>query len=406
MGGDPSREAEKAVVFVRAYYTVVPDAVSQTISELAGGLAADRRVAVICLSDGGSDVSDGVEIWGVPTFGLPAEIGSKARPLLEIWFLAAAIVKAVLSGREVRCLVTVDTPSGIGLAGTALKWVSRGAAKHVCWVLDIYEDQATDLGHKGRYQVIRPARRALNDMPYRYCDATVTIGECMRARLESKDANRTVVIPQWQDGRKIEPRDGAVSKRQFGVDGATVALYSGHATYRHPLDGALEAAERLADSRPDVLFVFAGDSDGLLTVEAEAHKRSLHNVLRWDRVPLAQVSDLLGVGDVHLVSLAPAATGTCVPSKVYAAMAACRPTIFLGDPSSQVALDLREAGAGYVLEPSDAEGIARVLAQLRDHPEEGSELGLRGNRFFREHRSLPGGIQAWKGLLRRLERAS
>ena len=396
------RSQTRTIVFAYPYYGAVPNAVSTTIRQLAGSLTeSGDQVAVMCLRDRAQPPTTGEEIWGVSTAGLSAQEGRLARLLLEMWFLTCAIAMAAARRRRIAVMVTVDMPSGIGLSGLAAKVMSGGATRHICWVLDMFDDQVNDLGRTGRLPALGAVRRALNDFPYRHSDAIVTIGECMRKRIREKGGAEPAVIQQWQDRRSIEPRSMDAGKRKFGVEGRQVVLYSGHATFRHPLDGVLEAARRLADD-PRILFVFVGQSDSLMRIEAIARREGLRNVERWDRVPEESVSDLLSIGDVHIISLAPRATGTCVPSKVYAAMAVARPAIFLGDEDCQAARDLHEAGAGFVADPADADAIGNLVKRLCREPGLASDLGRNGYEFFLRHRELSGASERWRAQLARV----
>src|SRR3954454_3360363 len=91
-----ARGARRTVVLVRAYYTVEPDAVAQTMSELSAALAErGERVAILSLRHPDTRRQRGdVELWGVPTFRRPLHVGSRWRPLIEIWFLLRAILIA------------------------------------------------------------------------------------------------------------------------------------------------------------------------------------------------------------------------------------------------------------------------------------------------------------------------
>jgi colanic acid biosynthesis glycosyl transferase WcaI len=401
---EAARHRRQTVLLVRAYYTVEPDAVAQTMSELSAALAErGERVAILSLRHPDTRRQRGdVELWGVPTFRRPLHVGSRWRPLIEIWFLLRAILIAARRFRELRTVITVDTPTGVGLVGRAPQLLSRGRVSHVCWFLDLYDDQIEELGHAGRYGALGALRRRLNEISVRHCDAAVTIGACMQERLRAKGVD-AMFIHQWQDRHKVTPRGARAAKRHFGVEGRSIVLYSGHATFRHPLGAVLPAAERLGRARPDVLFVFAGQSDDLRALERAARERGLDNVRRWDRVPLTELSDLMAIGDVHLVSLAPAATGTCVPSKVYAAMAAGRSVIFLGDPRSQVALDLEASGAGWTVDPTDSAGLEVLVDRLTADPEGLRRLGERAHAYFLRERTLEPAVERWRALLDQLD---
>ena len=91
----------------------------------------------------------------------------------------------------------------------------------------------------------------------------------------------------------------------------------------------LDAAARLRH-RLEIVFLIIGEGIQKESLQQEATRRGLVNVLFKPYQPSAQLKFSLTLPDVHLVSLKPALEGLIVPSKFYSAIAAARPVIFIG----------------------------------------------------------------------------
>jgi len=149
---------------------------------------------------------------------------------------------------------------------------------------------------------------------------------------------------------------------------------------------------------PGVEFVAAGSGPRLAELAAEAGRRGLARLRVIAPVDEGRVSELLSMGGLHVVALDPRATGTCVPSKTYAAMAVARPVAFLGSERSQSALDVTAAGAGRVLDPADGKGLAAFIEELRCDPAAGG-YGRRALEFFLRERELSIAGRRWRQAL-------
>jgi glycosyltransferase involved in cell wall biosynthesis len=67
---------------------------------------------------------------------------------------------------------------------------------------------------------------------------------------------------------------------------------------------------------------------------------------------------------VHLVSLRNDMEGLSIPSKVYGALAAGRPIIFIGPRGSEASELVSEAQCGYSVQPGDTKGAVDALLAI------------------------------------------
>ena len=110
---------------------------------------------------------------------------------------------------------------------------------------------------------------------------------------------------------------------------ATQAISGGRTTSETALSAMTLLQDRAVMSPTDpaakVMFLFVGGGAKRAKLEREAVKRGLTNFRMRPYQPKENLSETLGVGDVHLVSLVPKLEGLIVPSKFYGIAAAGRP---------------------------------------------------------------------------------
>jgi glycosyltransferase involved in cell wall biosynthesis len=289
-------------------------------------------------------------------------------------------------------VITLDTPTGIGLAGSLIRQLSRRRVRHICWVLDLYQHQAVALKLPDRYAKLRRFRAVIDQVGYALASEVVVLGNCMRDYLRDQGVrSRVSIIPMWQDKERIHAVDDRGARESWRLQGKRCLLYSGHATYRHPLSPLVEAARRL----PELTLVIAGTGENIDAARRLAQDYRLDNVRVEAPVPASDVNALLSMGELHAVVLDPAATGTCVPSKAYAAMAVGKPLIFLGDARSQVARDVRASGCGACVDPGDLTELCRVLDDWLSDADAWQAKGQAGLSFFLRFREKRVVCEEW-----------
>lgn len=367
-------EDPKRFRFVYGYAHSTRDAVADKLKELSTELARRGHVT---------------EIRGIPAASISAAGGPLSvkvrRAASEAMFLVRASIEALTSSREVDVYVTVDVPSGIPFVGRLARFVSRGRIVDVAWVMDLYRLDSKAPG-VGRLNELRATveKRAL-----RSASKVTTLGSCMADKLLHIVPAQADVIPLWHQQErtsKVVPRDSALPLR---------LLYSGSAREIHPLRGIVAAVAAL-DS---VELRIAGTGPEVDHARAMAQSLGASNVHVTGPVPFAELSDLYASADVHVVSLAEQATGTCVPSKTYAALAAARGVLYLGDASGQAALDVAAAGAGAVVGTLDVAGIRAALDRFNSDRSELVRYSERASNYMRESRSVAIAADRWEHLV-------
>ena len=141
-------------------------------------------------------------------------------------------------------------------------------------------------------------------------------------------------------------------------------MYSGNHSPSNPLDTLLKAAVEFKDD-PGLRFLFVGGGVGKKAVETFVATHGLANAICLPYQPLADLKYSLTSADVHVVSLGENMVGIIHPCKIYGAMAAGKPILFLGPKPSHVSDLLDAHPIGWQVSHGDVAGMARTIRSVR-----------------------------------------
>lgn len=311
-------------------------------------------------------------------------------------FWASAVASAVRAQRPDVMLV-LSTPPMIAF-GAALVSAKRSVPV-VSWVQDVYPEVAVAFGLLSERHPATFPLRAMNRFCHRVMATHVVLADDMAVRLVAQGLSREriQVVPNWADGSAVHPVDRADNafRRQHGLDGRFVAMYSGNIGVGHDVATFAAAARKLAHT--DIEFVFIGE--GARKAEAIDLTRDLPRVRFLPYQPRERLAESLSAADVHLVSLRDGLEGLLVPSKVYGIMAAGRPIAYLGPPGSEVSRLVEEHRIGWSGRPGDGDGLAQVLEELSRDSGTVSEMGNRARMALCAHYDRPHAVRRWREVL-------
>lgn len=341
---------------------------------------------------------DGVEIRrvGASVFG---KRGILARILDFALFYLLATVRT-LTVRRPDVIVCFTTPPFIALVG----WLARllRGSKYVYWVMDLYPDLPVACGVMQARSPVTWFFERVNRFCLRRADRVVVLGRCMRDRVVAKGVapERIDFIGVWSDAEEVRPtpRSENAYRREWGVGDATLVMYSGNFGLGHDVQTMCEAAEALREN-PSVRFAFVGGGKRKEEVEAFVRERGLENVVLAPYQPRERLGELLSAGDVHLASLKEGIEGIMVPSKLFGIMAASRPTLFVGHPTSEIARVLTERDCGVVIREGDAPAMVEAILALDADPAERDRLGANARRALAEVYDRRSACAAWTRVL-------
>ena len=328
-----------------------------------------------------------------PPFSQASGLG---RVLNAAVMTAAWSLEALRPGRLDAVLVGTDPVLSVS-ALSAFR-LFRPAVRRVHWAFDVYPQAAVADGLLRAGSLAERLLSRLASAGSRAAHLVADLGPCMRAVLPASPSARRETLPPWALVEPAAPLPADPDERRalFG-DARLGVLYSGSFGRAHSSDELLALARRLRGSGVRLVFSVRGNREAELRAAVTPED---DNVSFAPFVPEGDLSRRLGAADVHAVSLRPEWTGTVVPSKFQAALAAGRPVLFAGSPEAAPARWIEEHGLGWVLGPRSVDDVAVALRALAADAAAAAALRERCHRVYAERFSRARTLDAWDALLR------
>ena len=397
-----------SVVFLNRFYWPDVAATGQMLTDLAEDLAERGWQVTVITSAGGyggeggrlatEEVHRAVRILRVDgtTFGRHRMLGRLAD---YVSYLGGVIIRLSALRRQDLIVAMSDPPFLVALAIAAAR---LSGTRAIYWVQDLFPQLAAKLGvmrERGlAYRISERVARWLN----RHSDLVVAIGPRMAEALVAAGAReeRTVWVHNWADSSAITPisPDDNPFVREHGLEGKFVVLYSGNAGRAHTFDALLYAARALRND-DEIIFMFIGGGLRFAELRATAEREDLQNMRFLPYVPRKALSLSLSAASVSVVTEAPEVEGLLVPSKTYGILSSGRPLLYVGSSVSDVARIVAESECGVTIQPSDGNGLVRVIMSLRKQPERLRAMGANARRAAEQKYDRRHATSRWAELV-------
>jgi colanic acid biosynthesis glycosyl transferase WcaI len=397
------------IVFVNRFFHPDLAPTAQLAADVAFDLAAAGREVHAVTSrlayDGcgpgyaAEETVRGVRVHRVWTtrFGR-GSLAGRALDYLSFYFSALFALAGMLKPNDI--VVAKTDPPLISVVA-ALAALLRGA-RLVNWLQDVFPEAAARSGMRMLAGPLGWVARAKRNWSLRRAAVNVVLGERMAAEVARLvPGARLRVVPNWADGAAIRPMPAGESalRREWGFEGKFVVGYSGNLGRVHDCETLLSAARLLA-AEPAVVFSFTGGGFHF----PRLREAGLANVSVRGYVPESRLGEGLAACDLHFVTLLPELEGLVVPSKFYAAAAAGRAVIYVGDPAGEIARAIAAQGCGVSVEAGDAVGLAAAIRDLRASPDKLRAMGERARAAFEREWDRPTALARWREVVAEAER--
>jgi colanic acid biosynthesis glycosyl transferase WcaI len=361
--------------------TFHPDVAStaQHASDLAASLVErGHDVVVVCSRRAYDDPGEryprhedwcGVQIRRIWTSGL----GKKARWRRAIDFgsyLANCLVHLAALPRF-DLVVAMTSPPLISWFGALFTAMTGG--RFLFWVMDLNPDEALAAGWMRPDSWTAKRLAAMLNYSLRRATTVVALDRFMARRLEEKGipADKIVTLPPWSHDEivRYDAEGRARFRKEHGLDGKYVVMYSGNHSPCHPLTTLLEAARELR-RREEIRFCFVGGGSEFETVKRYAAHHGLTNIVRIPYQPLNGLAASLSSADLHVVIMGDPFVGLVHPCKVYNIRALGIPYLYIGPAESHIS----ELAPTFAAKHRDVQAVVSHIEQAvqsgisRTHP--------------------------------------
>lgn len=289
------------------------------------------------------------------------------------WFAVLASV-ASLFVRKANIVFATHTPLTAGIPGFVASRCRR--LPFVFEVRDLWPESDIISGNLKEGMFTR-CIEALEVFLYAKADKILLVSPGFEKRLLERGypAAKLKTILLGADGdifRELHP--SATFREKHGLDGKTVAVYTGVHGRANGLDYILDAAAFLRD-RDDIRFVLVGDGMEKPRLVMRARGMNLGNVIFVDYVPKTELPGILAVCDIGLMILANVGERPVTPNKIFDYMFCGLPAAvnFPGPTADMV----RAEKTGVFVDPERSEMLAAQVRYWADHPDETAAMGER-----------------------------
>jgi glycosyltransferase involved in cell wall biosynthesis len=273
----------------------------------------------------------------------------------------------------------------VGLSGWWLAFARQ--IPFVFEVRDLWPESLTAVGVGNEDSLLHHALAGIARFLYERCDRIVVVSPAFQGPLIHNWRVPPDKIAVVENGVETdlfaplpEPANRAL-RRDLGVEDKFLVCYAGTMGMAHGLETLIEAAAQLQHSDPNVQFLLVGEGAEKERVKKLAQSRGLANVRFLDQQPREKMPGIISASDACVVLLKKTDVfKTVIPTKMLEFMSCARPVI-LG-VEGQARQILEQAGAGVVIEPENAQGLAQAINQLAADRERAVAMGKKGREYI------------------------
>lgn len=264
--------------------------------------------------------------------------------------------------------------------------------KFVFEVRDLWPQTPIDMGVIKPNGIIAKLMYTWEKFMYRRAVKIIVLLPNAKKYIESKgiSSEKIVWIPngvnleQFNNPKQLDPDSNLVqllrkNKNKFKV------IYTGAHGPANGLNVVIEAASILQKNHNKVQFFLIGDGVEKEKLQCDSEKYKLKNIHFFSSIPKKQIPDLLRYADLLLHCFAPINVFKygISPNKIFDYLASEKPVIMSVKTSNNI---VQEAGAGIIVEPGNAEALAKGIVKIQEMaPEERQKMGASGRAYVEKY---------------------
>jgi glycosyltransferase involved in cell wall biosynthesis len=199
------------------------------------------------------------------------------------------------------------------------------------------------------------------------------------------DSTKVSIIPNWGPIEQIPllPRNNRFS-HHFGLNEKFVILYCGTLGKKQGIPLITDTAAGLIDDH-EIRFVVATDARGHRLLYDQFDGRMLSNIVQLPLQPAHMYPYLLASSDINLISMEASAGTYCVPSKLWSAYCAQKPSIVAADKNNLCSRITENVCAGTVIPPGSVEACIKAIRRLKKDEPLRIRMGKNARRYAEGH---------------------
>ncbi|MCH8806620.1 MAG: glycosyltransferase family 4 protein [Planctomycetes bacterium] len=383
------------VVYIHQHFSTTRGTTGTRSYEMSQRLLrAGHRVTMICGVHANNDVAvaaaprvseslvDGIVVKTVAEpYGNEMGFLRRVRAFRGFADTAAKIVKEL----DADLVFATSTPLTVGLPG--MKGARHLGVPFVFEVRDLWPEIPIAVGVI-KNPLLKWYTRRMERRIYQAAQRIIALAPGMKEGIcrTNYPAERVTMIPNGCDLELFRPRAERSPDARFGDPDRFRLVFTGAHGLLNGLDAVLDAAVELERRGvSDVQFVFIGGGREKPRLMERAGAQRLDDLVCWvDPIPKQELAGVLPQMDAGLMILKNVRAfyrGTS-PNKFFDYIASGLPV--LNNYPGWLAEMITERDCGCVVPPDDPVAFCDAVLRLRDHPEQGRQMGLRGRQLAEE----------------------
>jgi len=326
----------------------------------------------------------GIKIYRTWSYATPNK-GFYKRVLSQLSFVISACLAGLFLPRA-DVMIVESPPLFDGFAGVFLSTFKR--APYIFNVADLWLDAAVQMGMLNNPRLIRIAKRVETYFYRRSARVFAVTSGVRQAIMDSGIAEQKVTL--FRNAVDTEffvplPASPEVRRELGAKDKDLLVMYAGTLGMAQQVESIVDAAALFHhEGNVAVQFVFLGDGSEKENLERKARDLGLDNVRFLGVHPKSRMPMLLGAADCVLVSVRDLKVlESALPTKMFEAMACCKPVVLAA--RGEAAEALAEARAGVSAQPGDPVSIHDAILRLQHQPEQRRDMGQSGRAYVLAH---------------------
>ena len=325
--------------------------------------------------------SDGDLITILRAYTYPALHRSFAFRMVSFFSFMVSSFLIGLGVKHVDLVWGTSPPIFQGLTAWALARLKR--VRFLFEVRDLWPAFAVAVGVLRNPLLIRLSEW-LEGFLYHRADQVVVNSPGFIQHVQSRGATHVELVPNGTDTTMFNPNlDGTFFRQSHGLDAKFVVLYAGAHGMSNDLGIVLEAAKVLLP-RKDISIVLLGDGKDKPTLQAQATRECLENILFLPPIPKVEMPYALAAADACIAILKPVEMyKTTYPNKVFDYMASEKPVVLAIEGVIRQVIE--NAGGGIAVPPGDPGELSKAILLLADNPELAHRMGRNARIYVESH---------------------
>jgi glycosyltransferase involved in cell wall biosynthesis len=399
------------IIFVtRCFNTDFNTGGARTVSDIAFGLSnSNWEVHLIVGQQGYQHSKDklkdriisGVQIHRLWNVNFPITSAFRRALHVLIFHLSCAFTLLRLLKKGDIVVATTDPP----LISVVIAFITRlRGAIQINWILDIYPELAERLGFRLARGWHSSILRYLCNLSWKFAIYNLVLGERMAEFVYKQGItkNKVLIFPNWEDGELVRPKliNNSNSFRiECQIENKFVIGYFGNMGRAYDFETIMDCATHLSKINAEVTFLFVGNGYYKNFLEINTINNKLKNLICKPYQPPDKLSETFAAANIHIISMRQNLEGLLVPGKLYSAMAAGRPIIFIGSEDGEVARLLRKFKCGTTVQMNDHLALTKTILEYHKNNELCEQEGHNARVAFENYYNKNIAIRRWNELL-------